>query len=142
MLYTRDITIVLMYMSISVRSFLYVYKDKFYGNWLPIVAIIVQLVLGCATIENPLHILAIVLPCFVCWYMWFWQDDKQKIRFGNVINNGGWGIYNALTGLWIVVIMRVFVVACNAVSIYRTSKEQSSRSEETPMFDENAASEA
>lgn len=120
-----DITTAIMYVCISVRSFVYIYKDRLMSHaWIPWAAIAAQVVLGFATIENPFQIISIFIPCWVCWYMWYWHDDKQKIRFGNIVNNGCWGIYNGVVGLWIVVLMRVIVVASNAISMIKTYREE------------------
>lgn len=123
-----DVTTAVMYVCISLRSFVYIYKDRLlrYG-WIPWVAIVAQIALGFATIDNPFQIVSIFIPCWVCWYLWYWHDDKQKIRFGNIVNNGCWGIYNGIVGLWIVVLMRVIVVISNAVSIARTYREEKTR---------------
>lgn len=119
-----DLTTTIMYVSITIRSFLYIYKDRFKTDMLPWIAIVVQIVLGFATMENPFQIISIFIPCWVCWYLWYWHDDKQKIRFGNIVNNGCWGIYNGIVGLWIVVLMRVIVVMSNAISMVRTHKKE------------------
>lgn len=123
-----DVTTAVMYVCISLRSFVYIYKDRLlrYG-WIPWVSIVAQIALGFATIDNPFQIVSIFIPCWVCWYLWYWHDDKQKIRFGNIVNNGCWGIYNGIVGLWIVVLMRVIVVLSNAVSIVRTYQEEKKR---------------
>ena len=137
-----DTTTSMMYICISIRSFVYIHKERFSGNWIPWVAIAVQLVLGFATMDNPFQLISVLIPCWVCWYLWYWQDDKQKIRLGNIINNGCWGIYNGIVGLWIVVLMRIFVVCANTVSIYKhRDKENVSPAGNTGLVEEKLMSE-
>lgn len=123
-----DTATALIYIIGAIRSFLYIYKDRFRGNIVPVLMIVLSAGVGLATMRYPHQLLSIATACWVCWYMWSWHDNKQKIRLGNVLANASWGIYNSIVGLCIVVIMRVFLVCANMVSIYqhRGEGEQSS----------------
>ena len=77
----NDLTTALIYIVIVIRSFIYIYKDKFKTNIIPYVAILIQLIIGYFTIENALQILSVLIPCYSCWYLWFYKDT-QKLRIG------------------------------------------------------------
>lgn len=113
--FNNDITTTLIYIVITVRSFIYIYKDKFKTNLIPYAAIIIQLLIGLFTIENGFQILSVLIPCYTCWYLWFY-NDTQKIRIGNIIANTLWAVYNIATGLYIVLIMRVITVLSNSIA--------------------------
>jgi hypothetical protein len=110
-----DLTTGLIYIVIVIRSYIYIYKDKFHTNIIPYIAIIIQLLIGVFTIKNATQILSILIPCYSCWYLWFYQDT-QKIRVGNICANFAWGIYNCMNGLYIILIMRAITVISNLMA--------------------------
>ncbi len=124
--FNNDLTTSLIYIVIVVRSLIYIYKDKFKTNIVPYLAIIIQLLIGFFTIESPIQFLSVLIPCYTCWYLWFYETT-QKIRVGNIIANFAWGIYNVCTGLYIVLIMRVITILSNLIAYikYINSKEKS-----------------
>ncbi len=69
-LLNQDTTTAILYIVISGRSFIYIYKDKLKNIIIPIVT-----------------------PCLVCYYMWFAQTT-QNLRVWNAVCNGLWCIYN------------------------------------------------
>ena len=113
--FNDDLTTALIYIVIVIRSFVYIYKDKFKTNIIPYLAIIIQLLIGVFTIQSPIQILSILLPCYTCWYLWFYETT-QKIRVGNIIANFAWAIYNVCTGLYIVLIMRAITILSNLIA--------------------------
>ena len=120
--FNNDMTTTLIYIVIVIRSLIYIYKDKFKTNIIPYVIIVIQLLIGFSTIETPIQILSIILPCYTCWYLWFYEST-QKIRVGNIISNLTWGIYNICTGLYIVLIMRAITVLSNLIAYIKYSKK-------------------
>lgn len=120
--FNNDVTTALIYIVITSRSLVYIYKDSFKTNIFPYIVIFVQLLIGYFTIENPTQILSILIPCYSTWYLWFYKDT-QKLRVGNIIANTAWAVYNFLGGLYIVLIMRLITAASNFIA-YKT---QSSR---------------
>ena len=121
-MFNNDLTTTLIYIVITVRSFIYIYKDKFKTDIVPYLAIIIQLIIGYYTIENSMQVLSILIPCYTCYYLWFY-DDTQKIRIGNIIANILWGVYNIATGLYIVLIMRAMTIISNIVAYIRRKKQ-------------------
>ena len=117
-MFNNDLTTTLIYIVITVRSFIYIYKDKFKTDIVPYLAIIIQLIIGYYTIENSMQVLSILIPCYTCYYLWFY-NDTQKIRIGNIIANTLWAIYNIATGLYIVLIMRAMTIISNIVAYIR-----------------------
>lgn len=121
-MFNNDLTTTLIYIVITVRSFIYIYKDKFKTDIVPYLAILIQLIIGYYTIENGMQILSVLIPCYTCYYLWFY-DDTQKIRIGNIIANTLWAVYNIATGLYIVLIMRAMTIISNIVAYIRRRKQ-------------------
>lgn len=120
--FDSDITTGLIYIIIVIRSYIYIYKDECKTNLIPYIAIIIQLIIGFTTITNKTQILSILIPCYSCWYLWFYKDT-QKLRKGNIIANFLWGIYNILNGLYIILIMRAITIGSNIIAYIRRKKE-------------------
>lgn len=116
----KDMTTIAMYVIITIRSFIYIYKDKIQEktNCVPWIAITLQIMLGAITIKNPWQLISIITPCYSCWYLWY-SNDTQDLRIGNIIANSLWGLYNGITGLFIVMAMRIVTVIVNIVAYCR-----------------------
>lgn len=114
--FTQDTTTVCIYILISLRSFVYIYKDKLYKHkWIPILFILLQILVGIITIENFWQVLTILAPCYVCYYLWFYETTQQ-LRIGNIINNFLWFIYNFVSGLYIIAISRIITIIVNLIT--------------------------
>ncbi|MBR1540975.1 MAG: YgjV family protein [Clostridia bacterium] len=120
--FNKDITTSFIYIVITIRSLLYIYKDNFKTNLIPYTAIVIQLLIGYFTIENTSQIISILIPCYSCWYLWFYQDT-QKLRIGNIIANFAWGIYNIIGGLYIILIMRLITILSNLIAYTKRKRE-------------------
>lgn len=122
-----DMATTYLYVVICIRSAVYLFRDRIKRHswhWLvPLTAIAVQTAVGFTNIDNPWQLLPIITPCYVNYYLWFYKST-QKLRIGNAVNNGLWGIYNAATGLWIIAAGRIITVIMNTVShrIHRKAK--------------------
>ena len=120
--FNGDITTALIYIVIVIRSFIYIYKDKIKTNNIPYIIIIIQVLIGVLTMEDNLQIISIVISCYSCWYLWFY-NDTQKLRIGNIIANTAWGIYNICNGLYIILIMRAMAIASNWIAYIKRKKQ-------------------
>ena len=124
-----DKTTVYVYILISVRSFVYIYRDKIkkhrFHFIVPALAVVAQLIVGYLTITNYWQLIPVLIPCYVCYYMWYY-DTTQKLRVGNIIGNGAWGIYNAATALYIIAVARFVTVIMNVAAYikHRHQKEE------------------
>lgn len=114
----NDLTTALIYIVIVIRSLIYIYKDNFKTNIIPYLAILIQIIIGYFTIENAIQILSVLIPCYSCWYLWFYKDT-QKLRIGNIISNTAWAVYNIYNGLYILLIMRSITIGSNAIAYIR-----------------------
>lgn len=121
--FKSDYTTALIYIVISIRSLVYIYKDKFKTNIIPCIAIIIQILIGYVTIENGFQIFSVIIACYSCWYLWFY-NNTQKLRIGNIIANTAWAIYNIYGGLYIVLIMRGITITSNIVAYIKCSCEE------------------
>lgn len=121
--FNNDKTTAIIYIVISIRSFVYIFKDKIKTPIVPIIAILAQLIVGFNSIENIWQLIPIITPCLVCYYMWFCKTTQQ-LRIWNAICNGAWGVYNFKTGLYIVMISRIITVIANLQAYF---KNRSSR---------------
>lgn len=120
-----DMATVYLYIVICVRSAVYIYRDRIkkYG-WhfvVPLAAIAVQTLVGFTAIDSLWQLIPIVSPCYVNYYLWFY-DNTQKLRIGNMVNNGLWGIYNGVTGLYIIAAGRAVTVIMNLISYLKHRK--------------------
>ena len=116
--FNNDTTTTMIYIVITIRSLLYINKDVFKTNIIPYLAILCQLIIGIVTIENPTQLLSILIPCYSTWYLWFYKDT-QKLRVGNIIANTAWAIYNIISGLYIIIIMRIITIVSNLIAYAR-----------------------
>ena len=57
--------------------------------------------------------------------MWF-SKNTQELRIWNAICNGLWGIYNLMTGLYIVMMSRIITVIINLV-VYKENKKKDNK---------------
>ena len=110
--FNDDMATTAIYLVITIRSFIYIYKDKFKGNIIPVVAIIVQLIVGFRFIDNVWQLIPIFVPCIVCYHMWYGKTT-QELRIYNAICNALWAIYNIKTHLYIVAISRAIITIAN-----------------------------
>lgn len=123
-LFKDDMTTVLSYVIIVVRSFVYIYKDKFKTKHIvPWTFVAIQLVVGFMTMENYLQLISIITPCIVILYLWYCKTT-QGLRVGNIVNNTAWGVYNALTGLYIIIITRVIAVITNSMGLWKNRNKK------------------
>lgn len=107
---------------ITLRSFAYMYKERVMGQWMPWVFISLHIVLGLTLMTSLWQIATIMVPVTVCYTMWFWKGQFQKLRVGNIINAGLWLIYNLHVGLWITAICRLMTVAANLWGMYKEAR--------------------
>ena len=119
--FNDDLTTGLIYIVITVRSFLYIYKDIFKTNIVPYTAMIIQLLIGYFTIQSKLQIISVLIPCYSTWYLWFY-NDTQKLRIGNVVANTAWAVYNVYSGLYIILIMRFMTIGSNLIAYIRRKR--------------------
>ncbi len=113
--FNNDLVTSLMYLIIAIRSFVYIYKDKINYNFIPLLFILLHLIVWVLVPHTSISILSVLTPCFVTYYMWYW-NTLQKLRIGNIINNGLWFIYNLITGVWILMVFRLVVVIANILA--------------------------
>lgn len=120
-----DMATVYSYLVICTRSVVYIYRDSIKKHkWhfvVPLLAIALQTSVGFSAIDNLWQLLPIIAPCYVNYYLWFYEST-QKLRLGNIANNSLWGIYNFVTGLWIIGIVRGITVVMNAVAFAKHRK--------------------
>ena len=121
--FNNDLTTALIYIVIVIRSLIYIYKDNFKTNIIPYLAILIQLIIGYFTIENAIQILSVLIPCYSCWYLWFYKDT-QKLIIGNIISNTAWTVYNIYNGLYILLIMRSMTIGSNAIAYIRIKRKR------------------
>ena len=120
--FNDDLTTALIYVVIVIRSFVYIYKDKFKTNVIPYIAISIQGLIGFFTLENSSQIFPIIISSYSCYYLWFY-NDTQKLRIGNIIANTAWGAYNVCNGLYIILIMRFMTIGSNVIAYIKMKRQ-------------------
>ncbi len=122
-----DMATTYLYIVICVRSVVYIYRDKIkkyrFHFLVPVAAIIVQTWVGFTSIDTLWQLLPIIAPCYVNYYLWFYEST-QKLRIGNIVNNSLWGVYNFASGLWIIGVARIITVIMNIVSFSCHKKDK------------------
>jgi len=119
--FNGDKATTVIYIVISIRSLVYIYKDKFKTIIIPILAMLVQLAIGFKVIDNLWQLIPILVPCVVCYYMWFCKTT-QELRVFNAICNALWVIYNLKTQLYIVAISRAITTINNILAYMKNRK--------------------
>ena len=113
--FNNDLVTSLMYLIIAVRSFVYIYKNKIKHSFVPTIFILLHLMVWLLVPHTSISVLSVLTPCFVAYYMWYW-NTLQKLRVGNIINNGLWFVYNLITGVWILMVFRLIIVIVNILA--------------------------
>lgn len=125
-LLNNDLATVYLYIVICIRSFIYVYRDKIkiykWHHIIPILACIAQIYVGFTSINNIWQIIPIILPCYNNYYLWYYTST-QKLRVWNIVNNLGWGVYNAVSSVYIIALGRIITVIMNISAYYKHSKD-------------------
>lgn len=115
-LFKGDITTMTLYVSVTTRSLIYIFKDRIIQyNIIPIGFILLQIILGILTMTNYWQIISISVDCFSCYYLWYF-DTTQKLRVGNIIANTDLAVYNIVNGLYIASISRFITIAVNSTA--------------------------
>lgn len=109
---------------ITLRSFAYMHKERVNGQWMPWVFISLHIFLGLMLMTNLWQIATIMAPVTVCYTMWFWKGQFQKLRVGNIINAGLWLVYNLHVGLWITALCRLMTIAANLLGMYKEARSR------------------
>lgn len=138
----NDLTAGVIYIIASIKSVSYLFKDKITkripGGVVPIFWMILYIICGLSTLSTPTQIVPIIIACYNVGYMWFLQNDNQKMRLANASNNTAWLLYNAYVGLWIVVIMRIIVAGAGYISWWKNRKlEQNKNNTDENHNDDN-----
>lgn len=104
---------------ITLRSFAYMHKERVNGQWMPWAFISLHIFLGLMLMTSLWQIATIMAPVTVCYTMWFWKGQFQKLRVGNIINAGLWLVYNLHVGLWVTALCRLMTIAANLLGMYK-----------------------
>lgn len=107
---------------ITVRSLAYIFKERIPGDWLPWVFSALHIVLGTMAFESPWQLCIIVAPVAICFAMWFWKGQFQKLRVGNIINATLWMVYNFHMGLYLIGLCRFATVVANGSALWKNRK--------------------
>lgn len=111
-IFNGDKVTTLVYICITLRSLIYIFKDKIKRDVVPVTCIVIQFGVSLLTFESVWNTLTLCAAVWSCWYLWYFKDT-QKLRVGNAINNTLWLFYNLYSGLWIASIARLFTVSIN-----------------------------
>lgn len=125
-----DTTTYLACIILTVRAFVFIYKDRLISRFgksaciIPIFFIVLQLGAGLYTIENPWQLLTILAPAITCAYMW-WEHGTQDIRGGNFLTYGMWATYELISGLYIIMISDIINSLFFGISLllHKSSKQ-------------------
>lgn len=113
---------VVSYLLITVRSLVYLFKDKVNLKYMPVAFIILHVIFGILTVESLIGWLSVLAPCFTCVYMWV-SKNEQQLRIGNMVNNGIWLVYNCCMGLWVVALSRVITIVANMIGYIKGKRK-------------------
>ena len=122
----QDYATCIIYVFISVRAFVYLYRDNLYQHklmkyFIPFLFITIQFIIGINCYHNWWGIIPTLAPAFCCFYLWF-GNDLQMLRIGNIITSIAWFLYNLHLGLYIASISRI-IVALAGISAYIKNRD-------------------
>lgn len=112
-IYLLDWAAVIAYVGITLRSYAYIYREKFKTDLLPWVFCLFHMVLGLITADDIWQLLTIAAPCVVCISMWYNKGKYQQLRIGNILNAGLWLFYNWHYSLYILCLARLLTIGSN-----------------------------
>lgn len=108
--FNRDLTASVSCAVLTVRAFIYIYKDRLRASLsrvnaslIPIFFILLHAVMGAVTMDRPIQILSVLAPMLTTAYMW-WGKNTQDLRMGNFLAYTLWAVYELITGLYIVMV--------------------------------------
>lgn len=121
-IFYQDMESVFVYAFVSIRSIVYIYRDKIrsskFSFMIPVISIILQIVLGLLFLKHNYQVVPIIISCFVCYYLWFWQDI-YSLKFGNVAVESSWMLYGLFTNAYITSIIQLLVLILEILSIVK-----------------------
>ena len=126
-LFKQDWIAVAAYISITIRSLLYIWRDSLIKNkaikyLIPFLCIAAQLAVGLVGVKNSFALIPVMVPAYVCFYMWF-ITDLQRLRVNNAVCNGLWCLYNGYSNLYIAAFARAVVVSANIVAYVKNKRQ-------------------
>ncbi len=119
---------------LTARAFIYINKDRLkermgsFSTVIPVFFIGLHLVMGAVTLENPWQLLSMLAPSITTGYMW-WGRNTQELRAGNFVTYCMWAVYEAVSGLYIVMASDIIsTVVFGGAFIYKAAHKQTDQS--------------
>ena len=75
--FNNDLVTSLMYLIIAVRSFVYIYNNKIKHSFVPTIFMLLHLMVWLLVPHTSISVLSVLAPCFVTYYMWYWNTLQK-----------------------------------------------------------------
>lgn len=112
------------YIIIIYRSIALLKKDllKTKFKLFPVTFILAHIIFGIVTWNSSWDIIPIITPIITGCIFWF-SDNLQTYRFGNILNSGLWLVHNLWSQSYILCIVRVYTIITNIVALIKNKKK-------------------
>lgn len=106
---------------ITIRSFLFMFRDKYKTNLIFYFCLILHILSGIITFDGFISLLPMLTAVISVFIIWF--GNEQQIRFGLIIPNTIWVIYYCIFGLYISAVFNITVIISQIISYIKNNKK-------------------
>ena len=104
---------------ITVRSFLFMFRDKYKTNLIFYFCLFLHLLLGIITYDGLISLLPSITAIIAIFVIWF--GNEQQIRLGLIIPNFIWVIYYCVFEIYISATFNIIVIIFEIISFITSS---------------------
>lgn len=107
---------------IAIRSFLFMFREKYKTNFIFYFCLILHILSGIITFDGFISLLPMLTAIISVFIIWF--GNEQQIRFGLIIPNIMWVIYYCIFGLYISAVFNMIVIISQVISYIKNNKKE------------------
>lgn len=107
---------------IAIRSFLFMFREKYKTNFIFYFCLILHILSGIITFDGFISLLPMLTAIISVFIIWF--GNEQQIRFGLIIPNIMWVIYYCIFGLYISAVFNMIVIIFQVISYIKNNKKE------------------
>lgn len=105
---------------ITIRSFLFMFKDKYKTNFIFYFCLVLHVLSGLITFDGFISLLPVLTAIISVFIIWF--GNEQQIRFGLTIPNIIWVIYYCIFGIYISATFNIIIIISQIISYIKNKK--------------------
>ena len=107
---------------IAIRSFLFMFREKYKTNFIFYFCLILHILSGIITFDGFISLLPMLTAIISVFIIWF--GNEQQIRFGLIIPNIMWVIYYCIFGLYISAVFNMILIIFQVISYIKNNKKE------------------